>query len=97
MPRVGVAVERIGRVGRASVLIDGIAVRQRRYPFLVRRHSGGNLYIGRDDGIGVSDDYNGAFPFQGTLKQVVFELPRQKSRDAQAAKQAEAEIALARQ
>jgi len=94
---VGVAVERTGRVGRASVIVNGTACGSVDIAFLVRRHSGGNLCIGHDDGSGVSDDYIGAFPFQGTLKQVVFELPRQKSREAQAAKQTEAEIALARQ
>ena len=77
--------------------IDGAPCGSVDIAFLVRRHSGGNLCIGRDDGSGVSDDYDGAFPFQGKIKEVVFDLPQQKSRDAQASKQAEADIALARQ
>ena len=94
---VGVLVERIGRVGRASVVVGGEPCGSVDIPFLVRRHSGGNLCIGHDDGEGVSDDYEGAFPFQGKIKEVVFDLPKEKSRDAQASKQAEADIALARQ
>jgi arylsulfatase len=94
---VGVAVERLGRVGRASVLVGGEACGNVDIGFLIRRHSGGNLYIGHDDGVGVGDDYTGAFKFQGRIREVVFELPAQKSREAQATAKAEAEIALARQ
>ena len=84
---VGVLVERLGRVGRASVLIGGRPCGSVDIPFLVRRHSGGNLNIGCDEGIPVSDDYTSPFAFQGKLGEVVVELPeRSPSEERQAAR-----------
>jgi arylsulfatase len=94
---VGVAVERLGRVGRASVVIGDNACGSVDIPFLVRRHSGGNLNIGCDDGLGVSDDYSGRFAFQGRIEGLVIELPAQKSRDAKQTAKADVAIEVARQ
>lgn len=94
---VGVLVERLGKVGRASVLIDGKSCGSIDIPFLVRRHSGGNLNIGHDDGIAVSNDYQAPFAFQGRIGEVVIELPAQRDRDAKEAAKADMAIDLARQ
>lgn len=94
---VGVLVERLGKVGRASVLIDGKLCGSVDIPFLVRRHSGGNLNIGHDEGIAVSDDYQAPFTFQGRIGEVVIELPAQRDRDAKEAAKADMAIDLARQ
>lgn len=94
---VGVLVERLGKVGRASVLIDGKPCGSVDIPFLVRRHSGGNLNIGRDEGIAVSNDYQAPFAFQGSVGQVVIELPAQRDRDAKEAARSDVAIDLARQ
>jgi hypothetical protein len=95
---VGFAIERIGRVGRGTALIDGkpcggsvdIA-------FLVRRHSGGNLYVGRDDHIGVGDDYRGNFAFQGRISELAIDLPVQKSAERKETAKADVKIEMARQ
>jgi arylsulfatase A-like enzyme len=95
---VGFTIERIGRVGRGTVLLGdkpcgtGVDI-----PFLIRRHSGGNLYVGRDDHIGVSDDYTGAFAFQGKTHELVIDLPAQKTAEKKEQAKADVEIELARQ
>jgi arylsulfatase len=95
--KVGVFMERLGRVARASVLIDGKPCGSVDIPFLVRRHSGGNLNIGRDEGIAVSDDYVAPFEFQGRLHEVVIDLPVRSEKEAKRAAAAEVEVDLARQ
>jgi arylsulfatase len=94
---VGVLVERLGKVGRASVLIDGKPCGSVDIPFLVRRHSGGNLNIGRDEGIAVSNDYQAPFAFQGSIGEVVIELPVRHDKDAKEAAKMDAAIDLVRQ
>jgi arylsulfatase A-like enzyme len=95
---VGFTIERIGRVGRGTVLLGdkpcgtGVDI-----PFLIRRHSGGNLYVGRDDHIGVSDDYTGAFAFRGKIHELVIDLPAQKTAEKKEQAKADVEIELARQ
>jgi arylsulfatase len=94
---VGVTVERVGRVGRASVQVDGESYGNIDIPFLVRRHSGGNLNIGRDEGIAVSDDYAAPFEFQGRINELVIDIPKLRGPDAKQAQKEEAEVELARQ
>ena len=94
---VGVAVERIGRTGRASVLIEGRPCGNIDLPFLVRRHSGGNLNIGCDEGIAVSDDYKAPFAFQGRLGEVVIEMPERSSAETKRASRSDVFADLARQ
>ena len=95
---VGVLLERVGRVGRATVLVAGKPCGASiDIPFLVRRHSGGNLNIGRDEGIAVSNDYQAPFEFQGRIHEVVIDLPVQRRPDAKQAAAAEVEVDLARQ
>ncbi len=95
---VGVFLERVGRVGRATVLVAGKPCGASiDIPFLVRRHSGGNLNIGRDEGIAVSNDYSAPFEFQGRIHEVVIDLPAQSRPDAKRAAKAEVEVDLARQ
>jgi len=94
---VGAMVERLDRVGRASVLIGGRPCGSVELPFLVRRHAGGNLNIGCDEGLAVSDDYTAPFAFQGKLGEVVVELPQQPRTEARQADRAEVAADLARQ
>ncbi|MDQ8730461.1 arylsulfatase [Bradyrhizobium sp. LHD-71] len=94
---LGVSVERLGRVGRASVLIGDAVCGRIDIPFLIRRHAGGNLNLGRDDGIGVSDDYRAPFPFQGRISEVVVELPARRTSEAKDAAKADVAIEMARQ
>ena len=93
---VGVAVERLGRVGRATVLIGGKPCGSVDLPFLVRRHSGGNLNLGCDEGIAVSDDYTAPFKFQGRINELVIDIPKLRGPEAKQAQQEEAEVELAR-
>ncbi len=94
---VGVAVERLGRVGRATVLIGGKPCGSVDLPFLVRRHSGGNLNLGCDEGIAVSDDYTAPFKFQGKLGEVVVEMPERSPTEARQAARTDVFADLARQ
>jgi arylsulfatase A-like enzyme len=95
---VGFTIERIGRVGRGTVLLDGSPCGPAvDISFLIRRHSGGNLYLGRDDHIGVSDDYKAPFAFQGRLHELVIDLPAQKPAEKKEQAKADVAIELARQ
>jgi arylsulfatase A-like enzyme len=94
---VGVAVERLGRVGRATVLIGGKPCGSVDLPFLVRRHSGGNLNLGCDEGIAVSDDYTAPFKFQGKLGEVIVEMPERSASEARQAARTDVFADLARQ
>ena len=94
---VGFAIERLGRVGRANVLIGDRTCGSVDIPFLARRHAGGNLYIGRDDYIGVSDDYRAPFAFQGRIDELVIEMPAQKTAEKKETAKADIEIEIARQ
>jgi arylsulfatase len=94
---IGVAVERLGRVGRATVLIGGKPCGSVDLPFLVRRHSGGNLNLGCDEGIAVSDDYTAPFKFQGKLGEVVVEMPERSPTEARQAARTDVFADLARQ
>jgi arylsulfatase len=94
---IGGGIERLGRVGRGFVSIAGEECGAVDIPFLIRRHSGGNLNIGRDEGIPVSDDYSVPFAFSGTIHELVLDLPPQRSKEAREAARDEARADLARQ
>ena len=66
-------------------------------PFLVRRHSGGNLNLGCDEGTAVSDDYTAPFKFQGKLGEVVVEMPERSPTEARQAARTDVFADLARQ
>ncbi|WP_298281282.1 arylsulfatase [uncultured Bradyrhizobium sp.] len=94
---VSVAVERLGKVGRATVLIGGEPCGSVEIPFLVRRFSTGSFNLGSDPGVAVSDDYAAPFVFQGKLGEVVIEIPERTSAEARQASRADVLADLARQ
>ena len=94
---VSVAVERLGKVGRAAVLIGGEPCGSVEIPFLVRRFSTGSFNLGSDPGVAVSDDYAAPFVFQGKLGEVVIEIPERTSAEARQASRADVLADLARQ
>jgi arylsulfatase A-like enzyme len=57
-----------------SIVVDGVSVQDGDHPamamFPAVSTAGGGLLIGRDRGLGVSDDYRPPFPFNGVLRQV---------------------------
>ncbi len=88
---VSVAFEKIGEQGRATLSIDGVACGQVEVPKVLRMISSYGMDAGRDAGSAVSDDYKAPFDFQGSIRRLVFDMPRRPKRDerdAQAAKQA---------
>ncbi len=63
--------------GRGELLVDGTVVGTGEIPrFTPMRFTltGGGLWCGEGDGLAVSDDYHGPFPFTGTIEQVVVEV-----------------------
>ena len=94
---VGVVVERLGRVGRASIVIDGESCGGIDIAFLIRRHSGGNFNIGCDEGMAVSNDYTAPFAFEGRIAEVVIDLPAQRGKEAHEAAKDAGAVDLARQ
>ena len=64
--------------GVVRLLVDGMPVGEGRLPkdLPFRWQIGGaRLHVGLDRGLPVSDDYRPPFPFSGTVRRVVFELP----------------------
>ena len=64
--------------GVVRLLVDGAPVGEGRLPkdLPFRWQIGGaRLHVGEDRGLPVSDDYHPPFPFSGTIRRVVFELP----------------------
>jgi arylsulfatase len=94
---VGVAVERLGNVGRATLLIGGDPCGSVDIPFLVRSFRTGAFNLGCDHGVAVSDDYTAPFVFQGKLGEVVIEIPTRTSAEAKQASRADMLADLARQ
>ena len=72
---LGVHFNREGATGTATLLVDGSAVGSMGVPFVVRMLGSAGMDIGRDAYSPVSDLYQGPFPFEGTLDEVVIHLP----------------------
>jgi arylsulfatase len=70
--------------GPVSVLVDGAVVASVDLPidlpFRWQVASAG-LFVGRDRGLPVCDDYEPPFPFTGTIGEVVIEVPALTRRD----------------
>jgi arylsulfatase len=89
--------EKLGRRGRATVLIDGVACGEVETPTVLRMISSNGMDAGCDGGSAVSDDYEAPFAFEGRIKRLVFEMPDRPPRDEAAVARAEAAAAFAQQ
>jgi arylsulfatase len=94
---VGVAFERIGKNGRATVLIDGEECGSVEIPFVLRMISTLGMDIGRDPGAPVSTDYAAPFAFEGTIKRIAFDLPERGAEAERQAERAQIKADMARQ
>ena len=72
---LGVHFNRDGATGTATLLVDGSAVGSMEVPFVVRMLGSAGMDIGRDAYSPVSELYQGPFPFEGRLDEVVIHLP----------------------
>jgi len=81
---------RTGRTtGAMRVAINGEPCGSIELPYMMRMISSLGSSIGRDHGSQVSDHYQGAFPFSGTLHQVEIQLGVRSRKDAEATANAE--------
>jgi arylsulfatase A-like enzyme len=94
---VSVVFEKLGERGRATLKIDGVACGQVEVPKVLRMISSYGMDAGRDAGSAVSDDYQAPFDFQGTIKRLVFDMPRRPKRDEREARAAQQASDLSRQ
>jgi len=94
---VSVVFEKIGEQGRATLMIDGAACGQVEVPRVLRMISSYGMDAGRDSGAAVSDDYAVPFEFQGSIRKLVFEMPRRNKRDEKDAREAKMRSDLSRQ
>ncbi len=83
-----------GRVGACQLKVNGISSGQAELPLYMRMISSIGQSIGSDHGSQVSNCYNGAFPFSGTLHEIAIQL---LSREASGTKEAIARTENARQ
>lgn len=89
--------EKIGDKGRVSVLIDGEVCGQIEVPRVLRMISSYGMDAGRDSGSAVSDDYQAPFDFQGSIRRLIFDMPRRPRRAEQQARDAQQASDMARQ
>ncbi len=82
---VGVRFRRTGTSGEAELRIDGAACGSMTVPFAMTIISSVGPSVGYDHGGPVSDRYSGRFPFEGTLHEIVIDLPRASDTEAAAA------------
>ena len=87
---IGVRFERLGRNGRATLVIDGTECGSVEIPFVMQVISSVGASVGYDNGLPVSTRYDNAFPFEGMLHRVDIELLRANKKES-------AEIAEAQQ
>ena len=83
-----------GRAGSCELKINDIPSGQAEFPLYMRMISSIGQSIGSDHGSQVSTQYNGSFPFTGTLHEVAIQL---LSREASGTKEAIARTENARQ
>jgi arylsulfatase len=72
---VGVHFHRDGDTGTATLFVDGEASATMAVPFVVRVLGSTGLDVGRDALSTVSEEYQGPFPFNGTLHELTIHLP----------------------
>ena len=72
---LGVHFNRDGAMGTATLLVDGSSVGSIEVPFVIRMLGSAGMDIGRDGYSPVSELYQGPFPFDGKLDEVVIHLP----------------------
>ena len=72
---LGVHFNRDGATGTVTLLVDGSSVGSIEVPFVVRMLGSAGMDIGRDAYSPVSELYQGPFPFEGRLDEVVIHLP----------------------
>jgi arylsulfatase len=79
---IGVRFERLGRNGRATLVIDGADCGSVEIPFVMQVISSVGASVGYDNGLPVSTRYDNAFPFEGTLHRVDIELLRANRKES---------------
>lgn len=79
---IGVRFERLGRNGRATLVIDGAECGSAEIPFVMQVISSVGASVGYDNGLPVSTRYDNAFPFEGTLHRVDIELLRANRKES---------------
>lgn len=82
---VGVRFRRTGTSGEVELRIEGAACGSMTVPFAMTIISSVGPSVGYDHGGPVSDRYSGRFPFEGTLHEIVIDLPRATDTEATAA------------
>jgi arylsulfatase A-like enzyme len=80
---VGVKFQRLDDEARATLVLNGEEVGSVDIGGVLRMISAQGMDIGRDPGSTVCDDYEGPFPFTGTIKKIVFDIPRRRRHDAE--------------
>ena len=94
---LSVQFEKVGKQGRATVSIDGVACGSVEVPTVLRMISSNGMDAGCDGGSAVSDDYQEPFRFEGEIRRLVFEMPERSRKDEAEAQKAQAAAAFARQ
>ncbi len=82
---VEVAFERTGTAAAATVAVDGVSGAVVEIPGVLRMLSTLGMDIGADPGSPSCDDYEAPFPFVGSVKLVVFEIPERSTAAAASA------------
>ena len=74
--------ERLGRNGIATLVMDGVDCGSTEIPFVMQVISSVGASVGSDVGLPVSERYDHAFAFEGTLHRVDIELLRANRKQA---------------
>ncbi len=91
---VAVQFEKTGETGKATVLINGQACGQAHVPQVLRMISSFGMDAGRDSASAVSDDYEAPFDFQGSIRKLVFDMPRRKAKEEREAQETKRRVDL---
>ena len=92
--RVGVHLKREDPGGEATLLIDDKQVGKMDLPFIIRILGSTGMDIGRDSLSPVSEEYDGAFPFEGEISQVAVHLAERDNTLEQSLYAMRAELAM---
>ena len=95
--RLAVRFEKIGKQGKATVMIDDVDCGSVEVPTVLRMISSNGMDAGYDGGSAVSDDYVAPFRFEGRIRRLVFEMQDRSRKDEADAVKAQAAAAFARQ
>ena len=94
---LAVVFEKLGKHGRATVTIDGVACGSVDIPIVLRMISSSGMDVGRDTGLAVSDDYTAPFDFQGAFRRMIFEMADRSPRAERQAQAVQMAVDMARQ